>query len=440
VCKLVKALYGIKQAPHAWNGDIDHTLLELGYARSEYDECLYIKMSRTGRRMLIPLFVDDAFPAFHHADRAEYEQDKAKLMAKYKLKDGGDATLILGMRVTRNRDRRTLTLDQEVYVNRLLADCGLADCKPAPTPQVVGDNAFEDRSESHLLPLPYAALTGSLQYAALSTRPDLSHAVNMLTRGLSAPTKALERACMRVLRYLRGCPGLGITFGGDPAPGRAPGPRSLVAYCDADWGGSSAGDGHSTTGWLVKIGSGPVSWCSKKQSIVALSSTESEYIAAGSAVQELLWLRGMLRELGAAPATTTVFCDNQGAKALAESSRQHARTKHINVRYHFIRHHVRSGEIQVDWIPTAQQQADILTKALGAQVFLPLRDKIMGLAPAAEPRARCSSGPARSDAGLPDADLEGLRPWRMEGGASIKADQNRSILSGSRASTQPGPG
>jgi hypothetical protein len=434
VCKLVKALYGIKQAPHAWNGDIDNTLLELGYTRSEYDECLYIKMSRTGRRMLIPLFVDDAFPAFHHADLAEYEQDKAKLMAKYKLKDGGDATLILGMRVTRNRERRTLTLDQEVYVNRLLADCGLADCKSERTPQVVGDNAFEDRSESHLLPLPYAALTGSLQYAALSTRPDIGHAVNMLTRGLSAPTKALEKACMRVLRYLKGCPGLGITFGGDPAA------RTLAAYCDADWGGPSSGDGHSTTGWLVKIGTGPVSWCSKKQSIVALSSTESEYIAAGSAVQELLWLRGMLQELGAALGTTTVHCDNQGAKALAESSRHHARTKHINVRYHFIRHHVSSGEIKIDWIPTAEQQADILTKALGPQVFLPLRDKIMGAAPEHKLRSPSSGVPARSDAGLSDTDLEGLRPWRMEGGASIKADQIRSISPGSRVRAQPGRG
>ena len=141
----------------------------------------------------------------------------------------------------------------------------------------------------------------------------------------------------------------------------------------------SVGDGHSTTGWLLKIGTGPVSWCSKKQSIVALSSTESEYIAAGSAVQEVLWLRGILCELGATPGTTTVHCDNQGAKALAESSRYHQRTKHINVRYHFIRHHVNSGEIKIDWISTAEQQADIMTKALGPQVYLPLRDKIMGL-------------------------------------------------------------
>jgi len=374
VCKLRKALYGIKQAPHVWNVDVTITIESLGYVRSPHDECLFVKTSRTGRVMILPLFVDDSFPAYHTADASEFKEDKAKLMARYKIKDSGDATLVLGMRVTRDRVKRSLTLDQEVYVNKLLLDYGMDQCNSARTPELVGQSLPSDSTAQQVDVHEFGAVVGSLQYAALATRPDIAHAVNALSRGLTAPTHEHLAAATRVLRYLQGTRGLGITFGGDLDV------RRFEAYSDADWGGAAGGDARSTTGWLMKIGTGPVSWCSKRQSIVALSSAESEYISATSAVQQILWLRGVLGDLGIGPRTTPLRCDNQAAKAMAESSRLHQRTKHINVRYHFIRDHVRSGEVEVQWIPTAEQQADMFTKALGPQLFLPMRQLVMGAA------------------------------------------------------------
>ena len=393
VCQLVKALYGIKQAPHEWHASIAATLSQtLGYKASSHDPCLFTKRSRSGRLILFPVFVDDGFPACHRDDLAEMQEDKRELMAIYKIKDGGEASLLLGMRVTRDRVARTIQLDQEVYVDRLLSDYGASECKIAPTPEIVGAEDAEPEVESEAAAgdkslrglvatsdsnwrTAYGALVGSLQYAALATRPDIAHAVNSLARGLVAPTVAHRTAAHRVLRYLRGTSKLGLTFSGPRQR------RDFIAYSDANWAGSGSSDGRSTTGWLMKYGSGPVSWSSKKQSIVALSSTESEFVAASTAAQEVLWLRALFADIGVPTAhlsTTTLFCDNRAAKALAESHKVSQRSKHINVRYHFIRDAVAKGEIAVEWISTEEQQADLFTKALGVQPFLRLRARVMG--------------------------------------------------------------
>lgn len=378
VCKLRKALYGIKQAPHAWHAEIASTLTAtLGYAPSPHDPCLFTRRSRTGRVLLFPLFVDDCFPACHPADLAEMQADKARLCAIYKIKDGGDARLVLGMRVTRDRARRTLHLDQQVYLEKLLADYGATHCKPARTPMEAGsalDTPVDEPADPAAAPpawrAAYRALVGSLGYAALATRPDIAFAVGWLARALVSPTDAHRVAGERVLRYLCGTRTLGVTFHG----GR------LLCWSDADWaGGGSRGAGQSTSGWVCQLGSGPVSWASKKQSMVALSSTESEYVAAAAAAQEVTWLRALLLDCGVpAGPPTTLQCDNQAAKALSETARVSRRSKHINVRFHFLREKVADGTLRVQWVPSAQQLADILTKPLGPEPFLRLRDALMG--------------------------------------------------------------
>jgi hypothetical protein len=235
----------------------------------------------------------------------------------------------------------------------------------------------------------YAALVGALQYAAISTRPDISHSVNTLARALVSPTTADESAAYRTLCYLKGTASLGITLGGELNS------RQFVAYCDANWAGEKS-TARSTSGWLMKIGNGPVSWNSKRQSIVALSSAESEYIAAATAAQEVVWIRGLLTDLGIGKNTSTLsssthdttpsppspptplFCDNTAVKALAESQRHHQRTKHINVRYHYIRDLVSENILSIQWISTLNQPADLFTKPLPTNIFIPLRNKVMG--------------------------------------------------------------
>lgn len=385
VCKLSKALYGIKQAPLQWHKAITTLLVDtLHYARSKFDECLFLRHSRTQHLLLIPLFVDDAFPVCHHDDQAEMRSDIALLEAKLKIKFNMQPQLILGMRVHRNRATRVLTLDQQAYLERLLSDYALSSCTPSPNPEAQRPSSAEAQArlaaEHSAEPLKgaqavaYAALVGSLHYAALSTRPDISHAVNSLSRALQQPTVADYRAGLRVLRYIAGTLSHRLTLGGTLDH------RVLCGYCDADWAGDHT-DARSTTGWLVKIGSGPINWCSKKQTIVALSSAESEYIAAAHAAQELLWLRGLLTELGyPASRPTVLYCDNQSAIALVERGpgRASQRSKHINVRYHFIHQLALTGQLRLEWVSTTLQQADLLTKPLGPQLFTPLCALVLG--------------------------------------------------------------
>jgi hypothetical protein len=384
VLMLLKSLYGIKQAPREWNAEFNASIVALGYTRCSSDTCLYVKRSRTGGLILLPVFVDDVFPACSKEDKAEMLADLAVLMHKYDIKELREADVVLGMRVTRMRSERRLKLDQEVYLRRLLEAHGMSECNPAATPQeersvtrhrTLGDepDASTIRGLAH-----YGSIVGELLYAALSTRPDIAHATSVLARAVSNPTEAHWLACKRVLRYLRGTTHLGLIFGGTSSAA----PLNIVlepCFSDADWAGDST-DRRSTTGYLMKVNGSTVSWASKKQPTVALSSAEAEYMAVGAAVQEILWLRTLLNEMGFEQGGATVlYCDNQPAIAIAKDDVHHSRTKHIDIRHHFIRDHVSKKHVHLDWVPTAGQEADILTKPLGRILFTRLRDMVLGM-------------------------------------------------------------
>ena len=404
ILRLRKSLYGIKQAPRDWHEEIDGSIIALGYRRCQSEQCIYIKISRHGRPIYICLFVDDMPCAYHTQDRAEFEADKAALKAKYKIQELGDAQMVLGMRITRDRPNRTLKVDQETYVQRLLEKTGMEDCIPLATPAEPGQHlsalpASSDTYVQHdsINPLQYGSVVGSLLYAAVSTRPDITYAVGVLSRFISNPQPHHWEAAKRVLRYLKGTAALGLYYRApghvsstssvsnlqsqSNKPGTASAGSSLTigpVYTDANWGGD-LDDRKSTSGMVAKMNGCAVSWKSKKQTVVAQSSTEAEYIATGEAVKETLWLRQLARELSHAPTSgTLLYGDNQTAIALANNNILHNRTKHIDIRHHFLRDHVRSGEIDLKWVSTNDQEADLFTKPLGRHPFVLLRDRIMG--------------------------------------------------------------
>ena len=201
----------------------------------------------------------------------------------------------------------------------------------------------------------YQSLVGSLMYAMTGTRPDLAYAVSQLSQFNAKPTAIHLTAAKRVLRYLKGHADLGITYRDDD--------NSLNGYCDTDWGANE--DRKSISGYLFMLGGGAISWSSKKQSTVALSSTEAEYIALVQAAKESIWLQRLLSELGWTERDHKVIWeDNQGAIALAVNPEYHACTKHIDIQYHFIRECVENDRIKLEYIPTAEQLADALTKIM----------------------------------------------------------------------------
>lgn len=386
VCKLHKSLYGLKQAPRNWD-KLVHTFIttDMAFKATVSDPSLYSKRSRSGRLMLIYRFVDDMLGSYHADDLAEFQQSVKLLQDRFRIKQMTSATWMLGMRIARDRKARTITLSQELYVTKALEKFGLQQCRVVSTPEQVGaahesGPGLDERAEQQR----YMEITGTLMYAAISTRPDIAHAVHYLASHMQAPTQRHMLAAERVLRYLAGTKEVGLVFGsrngelvGDSRGRRAQVQVDVCAFADADWA-NDKGDRRSISGWVAKLNGDPVSWSSKKQRVVALSTCEAELYAESAAIQEVLWLRGLMEELGLHTQTgSTVYGDNQSAIAVSLNGVKGERTKHVDVKYHFVTETVERGEVKLRWVPTKEQQADIFTKALAEPVFRLLRQQLM---------------------------------------------------------------
>ena len=375
VCKLQKALYGLKQAPRQWYLLIAGFLKEaLGFTASVSDPCLFVQSTKTNRRILLFLFVDDMQVAVHKEDVAEWKELHLKLIDRFDISDLGPSKFMLGMHITRNRAKRTIKLDQELYITKALGKFGLAQCKYEKIPAVKDDKYSphtDSDNESTNLKL-YQEKVGTLLYAAISTRPDICFAVNKLTQKMTAPTQWDMKACDKVFRYLAGTKSLGLWFGRRVSRG----PVQVEAYADSDWASDSS-DRKSVTGWIATVNGDPVSWASKKQKVIAQSTCEAELYAEAAAINETKWLCGVLNELGLKTEIPLVYGDNQSAQALSLNGIKSERTKHIDIKYAFIHDEASNGRVRLKWIPTEQQQADILTKALAAPLLMELRSKLL---------------------------------------------------------------
>lgn len=360
VCKLNRSLYGLKQASRCWNETFTNFLLNNGYKQSKSDTCLYIKNDGDSF-IIIVLFVDDLLIACNCLKLLNNEKDILK--KQFCMKDLGDVKHLLGIQIERDRINKKLFLHQSVYLNNLLSKYGMSDCKPVETPQVLG---------SHLVPnegspvdiKKFQAIVGSITYAVICTRPDLAAALNVISQYCSNPGFIHWQFLKRILRYIKHTVNFGIEFNGCIENS-----IELLGYVDADWGGSIDGR-KSRSGYIFKICGGIISWISKKQTTVALSSTEAEYLAASLAVQECVWLRSVLFDLNFTQSQPSViFEDNQSTISLSKNAKFHARTKHIDVKHHFIRDKFENNEIILKYCSSNMMLADILTKPLSKPLF-----------------------------------------------------------------------
>jgi transposase InsO family protein len=362
VCKLSKSLYGLKQAGRTWHIKIDIALKRQDFTALDADECVYIKR-HDSCTTIIALYVDDLLIAC--SSTVELNKLKRDLTTQFDMEDLGEATFILGIDITRDRPRRTISIGQSAYITSVLERHGMSDCTPISTPMTsdyktvivkspVGYQATDTEVRE------YQAIIGAVMFAMVCTRPDIAFAVNTLAQFTSNPTPGHVDAVKRILRYLRGTVDRRITYTGTGSTESQP---DLVGYCDADWGG---GVGYrSVTGYAFVLAGGAISWQSKRQKTVALSTVEAEYMATTEAVKEAIWWRSFLGGLGHdVTRPTTLYSDNQGSIALAHNPEHHARTKHIAIRYHFIREHVADKTISLTFIGTSDMAADFFTKAL----------------------------------------------------------------------------
>jgi hypothetical protein len=402
VCKLNKTLYGTKQAPHQWNEEINKFIVSIGFNRLVSDTCVYIKQSLNNKSVIIGLFVDDLIVLYDKIDESEYQNIKSKLFNKYKMKDLGNAEWILGMRIIRNRSNKLIHLNQELYINKMLEKFNMKHCKSLNTPAELTKLSLKDcpvneQQKQSMLNKPYRQLVGSLLYAAISTRPDIMYAVNALSRFNNNPGELHWIAAKRVLRYLNGTVSHGILFNGNIDLKFENGLNykmknvndnesninnnveynCLTGYCDSDWGGD-IDDRKSTSGYTIMLNNNLISWNSKRQRTIAQSSAESEYYAITEVVNELKWISMLLNELKIELIKPiSIYCDNQSAIAISENDVLHNRSKHIDIKHHFIGHEIKHKVIQLKYIKSSEQLADIMTKSIGKVQFTYIRDKLM---------------------------------------------------------------
>ena len=356
VCKLKKSIYGLKQAARNWYQELANFLKSENFERSKNDYCLFYKVSTSKTKLYILSWVDDLVIAGN--DSTEIEELKSAFESKFKMDDRGELKWFLGMRIERKVDG--ITLDQELYAANILRRFGMDDCKPSKTPaetnlklQAGVENA--ERCDPHL----YRSLVGSLLFLAKQTRPDIMWIVNVLSRFMNSPTSAHWAAGKRVLRYLQHSKTLRLTYPSNTN-------LKLIGETDADWSGD-VNDRRSTTGYYFKLGfsGGAISWQVRKQTTVSLSSCEAEYQGLSCAVQEAVFLRNLLEEIGYKQTEATeIGEDNQSCIKIATNPVMHKRSKHIDTKCHFIRERIEDKSVQLKYTPTDMMAADLLTKSL----------------------------------------------------------------------------
>lgn len=362
VCLLKKSLYGLKQSPRQWNKRFDKFMRDQEFTRSTQDQCVYIKEVAENRFVYLLLYVDDMLLAAKGMD--EITKLKKLLSSEFDMKDLGSARRILGMDIFRNREAGTLQLSQSEYLQKVLKKFNMVDCKSSNTP--VGAHfklsAIEDASEM-LNPeeIPYSSAVGSVMYAMVGSRPDLAYGVGLVSRYMSRPGELHWEAIKWLLRYIKGASKVCLTY----TKGKE---FAIEGFSDSDYA-ADLDRRRSISGYVFRVGGNTVSWRSCLQPIVALCTTEAEYIALTEAVKEGIWISGLLEELGYKQKKFSVWCDSQSAICLSKNKVYHERTKHFASKYHFIRDWVESGEVEVPKIPSSRNPADMLTKVIPVTKF-----------------------------------------------------------------------
>ena len=357
VCLLHRTLYGLKQSPREWYKEVKRTMVDLGFSPTAHDPSVFVKWC-DGCPMYIGVYVDDMLVV---SPSSEWIDAFYTLISQhYKVKNLGNIEKIIGMQIHRDRIKRRMYIDQEMYIHNSFKQYNFEQLPPSKVPvhpsiklqsNSPGDPEFKDQKL-------YQSVVGTFLYAAQATRPDISFAVGRVSRFLSAPHQSHWEAVQLIARYLKHTASYTMVYDGEGKN------VELVGYADADWA-SDMDTRRSTTGYVFMLGGCTVSWRSRRQPSVALSTTEAEYMAACEATTEAMWLRGFLSDLGyEQKKPTVIYGDNEGAVALTKNDCYHARTKHIDIRYHYVRERVEENSVKVESLRTDAMVADMLTKGV----------------------------------------------------------------------------
>ncbi|GJS08995.1 retrovirus-related pol polyprotein from transposon TNT 1-94 [Tanacetum coccineum] len=358
VYRLKKALYGLKQAPRAWYDKLSAFLIKSGFTKGVVDPTLFTR--KTGKHLLlVQIYVDDII--FASTNPKACKLFAFEMNSTFKMSMMGQMSFFLGLQVSQNP--RGIFINQSKYAQEILKKFGFDSCTPIDTPMAERPNLDEDKGGKLIDPTRFRGMVGSLMYLSAS-RPDIVFVVCMCARYQAKPTEMHLTAIKRIFRYLKGTIHMGLWYPKDSG-------FELKAFADADYAGCHD-TRRSTSGSAQFLGHRLVSWSSKKQKSTAISTTEAEYIALSGCCAQILWMRSQLRDYGFAFNKIPMYCDNQSAIALCCNSVQHSRSKHIDIRHHFIKEQVERKVVELYFVETKYQLADIFTKALPRERFATL--------------------------------------------------------------------
>ncbi|KAL7284517.1 hypothetical protein ACG7TL_001808 [Trametes sanguinea] len=365
VLRLLRALYGLKQAGRAWWSTLNQSMKELGFSRLVSDPGLFICKDKNGQLVIVVVYVDDAL--FCGPDKALVEKMKAKFMKKWECRDLGEVKEFLRMRIQRSGS--TIRIDQCAYLEKVLQRCGMQNAKSAPTPLPAGYYPKpNDGTADPTLRSRFQTVIGSLLYIMLGTRPDIAFAVTKLSQFAANPSQEHLNKALYICRYLIGTRSYALVYKGASGLG-------ISACTDSDWG-SDPSSRRSQTGYFLKLAGGTFSWQSRAQKTVAHSSTEAEYMAMSDCSRQVVWIRNLMDEIGYKLGPIPVAGDNQGSLFMGSNPVTESRSKHIDIKYHAIREYIENKLIEVFYVDTDNNPADLFTKNLGRVKFTEFRGEL----------------------------------------------------------------
>ena len=384
--RLNKALYGLKQSPREWYDNINTFLQGLQFKRLQSEHCLYI-YSHDNEICLISLYVDDLIIA--GTDATVTTRVKDCLKRRYSMKDLGNVDEILGCRVHVDHASGIVTMDQKKYISNILTkyldppDTTWLDT-PADSSLILTQDLgpLTEEETISMRTVPYREVIGCLLWLSLGTRPDITYAVSQVAKFSANPGQVHWTAVKRILRYLHGTRNMGLIFRKLSLTSKHIFPHAITSmiptgFVDADFARDTS-TRRSCTGFIFFLADAPISWQTRQQPTVAMSTMEAEFMAACAAAQESLWLRQLLMEFGCLfPVPIPLHEDNKACLDYSNNNTSHQRTKHISIRYHFIRDLIQARTIQLVAVASADNVADIFTKPLDKRVFQHLRGKFM---------------------------------------------------------------
>ncbi|KAJ1040031.1 hypothetical protein NDA10_003281 [Ustilago hordei] len=347
VYKVVKGLYGLKQSGREWNQEFDRSLRRMGFFQVECAPCIYTKGQGEDMAIVV-IYVDDTLVI---APRLETVLEvKKQISQRWKMEDSGYIDQVLAKHLDK-RTKPTMVPMQSIPEGTLVA------------------SAAQQKE--------YPVIVGKLLWVANSTRPDLSLTVGVLARHMREPSQEHYQAAQRVLCYLESTRQVGLVYRASESQ------EPLVAHSDANWASDATIQRRSTSGSVALVYGNPVAWKSATQKCVSLSAVEAEFIAATEATREVLFLKQLLRSIGIATGTPTVYSDNTGCIQVSKDPAQHWKLKHIDTKYHFVRNNVQEGRVQIKYVDTTRNLADVLTKPIGRQAMQQARSGLHLQIPAA---------------------------------------------------------